>query len=302
MASKGGEAVLEETRFSFGENWSQFLKTVDDYALREAEQSLCTSLGVRTLEGKSFLDIGSGSGLFSLAAWRLGARVCSFDIDEHSVECTRQLRMEHADGDPGWQVKTGSALDRDFLNGLGRFDVVYSWGVLHHTGNMWNAIENAIECIAPTGQFFIAIYNDQGPVSLRWRKIKKLYNRVPRWFRWMILSAALLRIWGPTTVRDFLRLKPFHTWRTYKSNRGMNAWRDVVDWVGGYPFEVAKPEEIIQLCNEHDLRLTKLRTCGGGRGCNEFVFSKDASNGRDSSPKIAPAEQGDFQDSAGQKD
>ena len=213
--------------------------------------------------------------MFSLAAWKLGARVFSFDVDGQSVECTRQLRKLHADGESRWQIEPGSALDRDFLNNLGLFDVVYSWGVLRHTGEMWNAVEKAIPSVAPSGQSFIAIYNDQGPTSVRWRKIKKLYNHVPRLFRLVILSATLWRIWGLTTVRNFIRLKPFHTWNTYKSNRGMNAWRDLVDWVGGYPFEVAKPEEIIQFCRDRGLRLTKLRTCGGGRGCNEFIFLND---------------------------
>jgi 2-polyprenyl-6-hydroxyphenyl methylase/3-demethylubiquinone-9 3-methyltransferase len=75
-------------------------------------------------------------------------------------------------------------------------------------------------------------------------------------------------------VRDILRGKPFHTWRNYSSFRGMSPWRDVVDWVGGYPFEVAKPEEIFDFYRKKRFILTRLKTCGGGRGCNEFVFEK----------------------------
>jgi 2-polyprenyl-6-hydroxyphenyl methylase/3-demethylubiquinone-9 3-methyltransferase len=54
----------------------------------------------------------------------------------------------------------------------------------------------------------------------------------------------------------------------------MSPWRDVVDWVGGYPFEVARPEEIFEFFKSKGLVLGKFKTCGGGHGCNEFVFEK----------------------------
>jgi 2-polyprenyl-6-hydroxyphenyl methylase/3-demethylubiquinone-9 3-methyltransferase len=56
--------------------------------------------------------------------------------------------------------------------------------------------------------------------------------------------------------------------------RGMSPWRDVVDWVGGLPFEVAKPEEIFEMFQQRGFSLDRLRTCAGGLGCNEFVFSR----------------------------
>ena len=94
------------------------------------------------LTGKTFLDIGSGSGLFSLAARRLGAKVHSFDFDSNSYGCTMELRKRYFDGDGNWKVEQGSALDRNYIESLGKFDIVYSWGVLHHTGAMWTALEN----------------------------------------------------------------------------------------------------------------------------------------------------------------
>jgi 2-polyprenyl-6-hydroxyphenyl methylase/3-demethylubiquinone-9 3-methyltransferase len=121
---------------------------------------------------------------------------------------------------------------------------------------------------------FIAIYNDQGRLSEFWRAIKRLYNSLPDGFRFAITLPALFCLWGPTTVKDFCRLRPFHSWRNYSQSRGMSPWTDLVDWVGGYPFEVAKPQAIIDFYNERGYELQKLKTCGHGLGCNEFVFVK----------------------------
>jgi len=265
-----------ESRFRFGQNWRQFLDTVGERAINEAEASLRAALQVEDLHDKTFLDIGSGSGLFSLAAWRMGASVHSIDIDDESVECTRELKRRYAADSARWQVEFGSALDEDFLSSLDHFEVVYSWGVLHHTGEMWHAIDNAIQRVAEKGQLFIAIYNDQGPKSDRWTKVKRWYNRLPSGLRFVVLIPAFCRIWGPTMIRDLLRLRPMHTWLTYRSNRGMNAWYDFIDWVGGYPFDVAQPEEVFDFCRERGLHLTYLKTCGGGRACNEFVFVRES--------------------------
>lgn len=266
----------DTNRFSFGANWALFLSLLDEERIAEAQTSLQTMLGLKDLQGKTFLDIGSGSGLFSLAARRLGARVHSFDYDLQSVGCTKKLKQLFFPEDPHWVVEQGSALDADYMAQFGKFDVVYSWGVLHHTGSMWKGIELALQRVAEGGQLFISIYNDQGRLSVIWKRVKQTYNMFPKGLRLLILIPALVCLWGPTTVRDFLRGKPFLTWRNYgrSGGRGMDPWRDVVDWVGGYPFEVAKPEEVFNFCRNHGFQLNKLKTCAGGLGCNEFVFWK----------------------------
>src|SRR6476620_5141731 len=131
--------ILSGQRFEFGEHWSSFLRLVDEERVHAAEVSLAEMLGRDDLSGQRFLDIGCGSGLFSLAARRLGARVHSFDYDRQSVACTVHLRERFFAHDAGWTVQQGSALDADYLASLGQFEVVYSWGVLHHTGNMQRA-------------------------------------------------------------------------------------------------------------------------------------------------------------------
>ncbi|MET0626792.1 MAG: class I SAM-dependent methyltransferase [Pyrinomonadaceae bacterium] len=276
MSSHAAEVAGGE-RFEFGENWSRFLSTLDEGRVARAEESLRQMLEVEDLEGKSFLDIGSGSGLFSLAARRLGARVHSLDYDPRSVACTTELRRRYFDGDARWTIEEGSALDESYIRSLGRFDVVYSWGVLHHTGQMWLGLANAAIPVAEGGRLFVAIYNDTGSQSERWKWIKKTYNRLPRPLRSPFAMAVMAPEEGKALLRSLVRLRPSEygaRWTRYEQNRGMSRWHDIVDWVGGHPYEVAKPEEIFEFYKSRGFTLTKLKCGGVGLGCNEFVFVK----------------------------
>jgi len=275
MSASSQDEIAAGERFAFGQNWQRFLTTLDEGRIQRAEDSLRRMLEVTDLRGSTFLDVGCGSGLFSLAARRLGARVHSFDFDAQSVACARQLRLQYFSDDAGWIIEQGSILDAAYLVRLGRFDVVYSWGVLHHTGAMWQALENAAGLVAGQGKLFIAIYNDQGKNSQRWRAVKRAYNRSPSGLRFLITVPVLVQLWWRRTLKDLLRLRPFESWRKEGRERGMSPWHDLIDWVGGYPFEVARPEAILDFYVRRGFTLKRLTTCGGSLGCNEFVFVRN---------------------------
>lgn len=264
--------MTKEARFGFGENWKAYASCITEDRILSAERSLEEMLGPGELAGKTFADIGCGSGLFSLAALRLGAaRVLSFDYDADSVAASQAVRERFAPGDPRWTILRGSALDEDFMASLGAFDRVYSWGVLHHTGAMWRAVELAARLTRPGGLFFIALYNDQGALSRFWLAVKRIYNALPAPLRPVYASVFFLRFWLVPSLRDLLRGRPFASLRSYRGRRGMSAWHDVVDWVGGLPFEVAAPAAVEAFCRERGFSLVSARPARG-HGCNEFVF------------------------------
>jgi 2-polyprenyl-3-methyl-5-hydroxy-6-metoxy-1,4-benzoquinol methylase len=274
--------VKKGERFQFGKNWARFLTTLTDEKISQAERSLQNALISTRLDGKTVLDIGSGSGLFSLAARRLGATVHSFDYDSNSVGCTRELKRRFFPTDDNWIIEQGSVLDREYLAELGTFDIVYSWGVLHHTGQMWAALDNVKSLVKKDGKLYISIYNDLGAVTDRWRTIKRTYNRLPALLRWPYalsiivpseLRSLIYQVRGGS-VRNY-----FRQWTQYDSVRGMNKWYDWIDWVGGYPYECATLEDLIEYFGNDGFLLEWLVSRANATGCNEVVFCRKAGLG-----------------------
>ena len=278
IAARHTGEVRKGRRFRFGMNWERFLKVLNDERIAEAEKSLCEFLEVDNLQGKAFLDIGSGSGLLSLAARRLGATVHSFDYDPESVACAQELKERYFPDDDSWTIATGSVLDHSYIDSLGRFDIVYAWGVLHHTGDMWQALEMVKTLVTPGGRLFIAIYNDAGDLSRNWLKIKRLYCALPAFLR---LPFAVC-IWTPIELLQFIKFcrigepgRYFDQYREYKKSRGMSRIHDMIDWIGGYPYEFAKAQDLVSFYTKDGFRLTKLLE-NNGYGNHQLVFAKGA--------------------------
>jgi 2-polyprenyl-6-hydroxyphenyl methylase/3-demethylubiquinone-9 3-methyltransferase len=271
-----GEAHEKEVgagrRFEFGRNWKSFLETVDEDTIREARRSLTGMLDQADLSGLRFLDVGSGSGLFSLAARKMGAVVRSFDYDPQSVECTRIMKQRYFPGDDDWVIQEGSVLDKEYLKSLGTFDLVYAWGVLHHTGAMWEALENVSGLVAKGGRLFLALYNDQGWRSRSWRAVKRVY--CSGWPG----KAAMCTVFFPFFAlvglgADLVRGKnPVLRYSEYKKSRGMSKYHDWLDWLGGYPFEVSRPPAVVDFFKQKGFNVLKMTTVGSGLGNNQFVF------------------------------
>jgi 2-polyprenyl-6-hydroxyphenyl methylase/3-demethylubiquinone-9 3-methyltransferase len=266
--------VARGDRFTFGANWAAFLDSVDERRIATAERSVRDLLETSSLAGLRFADVGCGSGLFSLAARRLGARVHSLDFDPQSVACARKLKAEHFATDAEWTIEEGSALNAECLRRLGQFDVVYSWGVLHHTGSMWAGVELAAERVVPGGLLAIALYNDQGWKSRAWWRIKKLYCSGT--LGCGLMSTALLPYMAARAVLTSIRIHgdPVTYFSEYKRQRGMSVYHDWKDWLGGYPYEVAKPEEVLRFLRSKGFTLLNLVT-ERGHGCNQFVFRRE---------------------------
>ncbi|MGD9211472.1 MAG: class I SAM-dependent methyltransferase [Desulfobacteraceae bacterium] len=253
--------------FSFGKNWKNYLKSVDKEEVNKAKDDIEEWLDKNYVSGKTILDIGSGSGIHSLAFYLLDAKtVYSFDFDEYSVEATRSLWEK--EGKPkNWIVSHGSILDKEYLKSFNEdFDIVYSWGVLHHTGAMWEAINSSINLVNPGGKLWISLYA-KGPRYSKDLALKQRYNSASQIGKKWMISKKIGR-------NMFSRLRHFKnpfTWNEKKS-RGMNVYHDIVDWLGGLPYEVASENEVLGVCREKGLILERIKVNGEG-ACSIYVFS-----------------------------
>lgn len=263
-------AAYEKVGFSFGRNWQSYRRNIqrrkdDRLAVQMAINDIVEWLGQETVRGKTVVDVGCGSGIHSLAFHLLGARrIVSFDMDPDSVAAT--ITFWASAGEPNnWKIVQGSVLDDEFMNGLGSFDIVYSWGVLHHTGDMWRAIGKCRTLIGPEGLFWMSIYT-KGPNYSAHVAVKERFNAAS-WFGqkrmiWKIIAKRMAKL--TRTGQN-----PFK-WNKMKQ-RGMTSYHDLIDWLGGLPYEVAGKDEIEAYCCSTGLQLVKSNIRGEG-ACSIYLL------------------------------
>ena len=265
-ASRSGEQI----DFSFGKNWLAYVSGLEERHIVAAHRSFVESTGLTSLAGYSFLDAGCGNGLSSLVAFRLNAeKVVSFDIDPSSVACTEQLRSRFARDTGRWEVQTHSLLDPDLRLKVAPANIVCCWGVAHHTGSMWEAIDHVAGCVAENGMLLLAIYN-RTKHSGTWLTIKRLYNRAPAPIRRLLLLGFHARTFASLTLHG---RNPHRFLQQYVKNRGMSYFRDVEDWLGGLPYEYASVDEIRSFLAPKGFHVVRVNHAAS-HGCNELVFQK----------------------------
>jgi 2-polyprenyl-6-hydroxyphenyl methylase/3-demethylubiquinone-9 3-methyltransferase len=265
-----------ELRFEFGKNWASFAATLDEAKIREAENRLASMLGADSLKSATFLDIGCGSGLHSLAALRMGAeRVWAIDLDANSVGTAQAVLAR-------WWPQHNYRIERKSVFELEsalpeQFDIVYSWGVLHHTGEMVRAIRAACRAVKPGGRLAIALYGKTRYCGI-WTRIKRWYvqatpeqkKRAEDWY---------VRLFGAYLLLRGKRLSSHIA--NYRKKRGMDFHHDVRDWIGGYPYESIRPRELHAIVKplgfELERQTVKRRSGLFGSGNDEYVFRKTSS-------------------------
>lgn len=257
-----------DSHFAFGQNWADFAQSLDEQRVRQAEADLMRIVG--DIRGKTFLDIGCGSGIHSAAASRLGASVVAVDLDPVSVETARAVTKRFA---PDCEVMRASAFDISRT-----FDVVYSWGVLHHTGAMWKAVAHAAGLVLPGGRLAIALYG-RTPFCGLWRVEKRLYSSSPK-----AVQAVVRTVYKALFIAGLLvsGRNPIAYIRSYATNRGMRWHHDVHDWLGGYPYESASPADVEKFLSDRGFILERTfihkAPIAGllGTGCNEYLFTRSS--------------------------
>lgn len=264
---------MSRDRFEFGKNWKSFSRLIDDEAIRTAEDRMASFLGTRDLSGRTLLDIGCGSGLHALVALRFGAKeIVAIDVDPDSVATARAL-LERSWQRPNQSVREVSVFDLD-KEGFGEFDIVYSWGVLHHTGNMNGAIEMAATHVKPAGLFAVALYG-KTPYCKLWKRIKRWYvNASPA--QQARAERIYIRLFGWYLLLRGKRLSAHIA--NYNRKRGMDFHHDVRDWIGGYPYESITPAELARRLEPLGFERVKqnVRRRSGlfGSGNDEYLFRR----------------------------
>lgn len=225
--------LSDSGEFSFGFNWVDYVQKILSEPIIEIHRQdlnrIYDEAGL-DIKGLNIIDIGSGSGLSSLALLRLGAKsIHSIDVDPYSVEASKLTKFKFGNNAENWNIEHKSVFDND----LGKYDLVYTWGVLHHTGDLSRAIDQAVNSVADNGYLHVALYRS-GPNYPAHLAQKQYFASLDR-------KGKIEYLYNYTGGNPYM----FNL-----DNRGMNTFHDALDWLGGLPYEVYNPDELnVRLSN-----------------------------------------------------
>ena len=158
----------------------------------------------RWFAGKQVLDAGCGNGRWIEGFLRLGSEVTAIDVSEAALRHVRRVYGDRI------RVLRGSILEADSLLAGQEFDLVFSWGVLHHTENAADAMKTLARLVKQDGFLYLYLYGKESvsargslqlgakrfalsllPLSARRRLIEHMYGKEQAHATFDLLSTPL---------------------------------------------------------------------------------------------------------------
>ena len=234
--------------------WTEYLP---EYNASETHWKIFYS--PQDIEGKSVLDAGCGTGIFSIIFARNGAAsVLGIDISEGSLETAKALKTKFDLENASFQKQ--DMLDLPFADES--FDIVWAWGTVHHTTDPFKAMSELIRVLRAEGSILLAVYT-RTRVTFLHEIIRKALVRTPR-KTWKALSKILALVLSPVVY--FFKKRE-------KSRKGEKLEELIMDWYFVPIRHYYYPEEIKVFLEEQGFTIEKyLPASGRFNSTSNFIY------------------------------
>jgi ubiquinone/menaquinone biosynthesis C-methylase UbiE len=175
------------TQRVYGKLWDKY--ETDEY-IKEAYRIIESrfknnEFDLSVLKGKTILDMGCGSGRYTIALTKTGAeKVYGIDLGKESIR--KAALIAEKSGIRNIEFDVGSVLDLPYEDNL--FDFIYSNGVLHHTENLEQGINELYRTLKPGGESFLYLYADGGIFWYSRKKMPRVMKKIPQSYTMAILD------------------------------------------------------------------------------------------------------------------
>jgi SAM-dependent methyltransferase len=161
--------LQKQTLASFDYQWRELTQggalLTDDWFTQNVDRIISDELlclEPQWFWGKRVLDAGSGNGRWTVGLLRLGCDVLAVDASSHALDRVSEAVREHAPGSlDRLETRAVDLLDLPADLAAERFDLVFSFGVLHHTGDTYAALRNVAALVRDGGVLFLYLYGQQ---------------------------------------------------------------------------------------------------------------------------------------------